>query len=49
MRLMNSLPTDILQRVRAAGWAPLISLTDEPGWSPTAGQTTSAHWNRPVE
>ena len=49
VRLMNGLPTDIVPRVRAAGWAPLISLTDEPGWPPPAAQTTSAHWNRPVE
>ena len=49
VRLMNSLPTDILARVRARGWAPLISLTDETCWPPPAGQATSAHWNRPVE
>ena len=49
VRLMNSLPTDVLARVRAAGWSPLISLTDEPSWPPPAGQATSAHWNRPVE
>ena len=49
VRLMNSLPTDILHRVRAAGWAPLITLSDETDWPVPAGQTTSAHWNRPVE
>ena len=60
VRLMNSLPTDILRRVRAAGYAPLMRLTDESGASladallawqgaRSASQTTSAHWNRPVE
>ena len=49
VRLMNSLPTDVLARVRARGWAPLNSLTDETCWPPPSGQATSAHWNRPVE
>ena len=49
VRLMNSLPTDLLLRVRDAGWAPLITLTDEPGFPPPDRSTTSAHWNRPVE
>lgn len=49
VRLMNSLPTDILQRVRDKGWTPLISLSDEPGFPPPDQPTTSAHWNRPVE
>lgn len=49
VRLLNSLPTDILTRVRAAGWTPLITLTDETNWPLPAGQATSAHWNRPVE
>ena len=49
VRLLNSLPTDILARVRAAGWSPLITLTDESSWPPPVGQATSAHWNRPVE
>ena len=49
IRLMNSLPTDLLLRVRDAGWTPLISLTDEPGFPAPDRPTTSAHWNRPVE
>ena len=49
VRLMNSLPTDILHRARAAGWAPLITLTDESAFPPPDGPATSAHWNRPVE
>lgn len=43
VRLMNSLPTDNLARVRAAGWTPLIVLEEE-----RPAETTSAHWNRPV-
>ena len=60
VRLMNSLPTDILRRVRAAGYTPLMTLTDESGaalsdalraWQGErmTAETTSAHWNRPVE
>ena len=60
VRLMNSLPTDILHRVRAAGYAPLMCLTNESGANLTnairawqgervAAEATSAHWNRPVE
>ena len=60
VRLMNSLPTDIVARVRAAGWPVLMTLTGESGgeienairvWNggKSRGETTSAHWNRPVE
>lgn len=60
VRLMNSLPTDVLGRVRAAGYAPLMTLTDESGEAladairvlrgeKTGLPTTSAHWNRPIE
>ena len=60
VRLMNSLPTDIVARVRAAGWPVLMTLTGESGgeienairvWNggKSAGETTAAHWNRPVE
>lgn len=60
IRLMNSLPTDVLARVRAAGYAPLVSLSDESGESlreavnayqgrKSLRDVTSAHWNRPVE
>lgn len=60
VRLMNSLPTDVLFRVRQAGYAPMMSLTDESGEAlaaavnayqggPRSLETTSAHWNRPIE
>ncbi len=60
VRLMNSLPTDVLFRVRAAGYAPLMNLSDESGESlreavnaylgrKSSRDVTSAHWNRPVE
>lgn len=60
VRLMNSLPTDVLARVRAAGYAPLVNLSDESGESlreavnayqgrKSDRNVTSAHWNRPVE
>ena len=44
VRLMNTLPTDNLARVKAAGYAPLIELTLEGGEGSTSG-----HWNRPVD
>lgn len=60
VRLMNSIPTDILERVRRANWRPLMTLSNEAGgalsmavtaWKggKTWGETTSAHWNRPME
>ncbi len=49
VRLMNSVPTDVLGKVRAARYAPLITLTDETAWPSDAKETTTAHWNRPVE
>ena len=60
VRLMNSVPTDILGRVRAAKWPALMTLTGEEGAEISSavyawkggkfdGETTSAHWNRPVE
>ena len=60
VRLMNSLPTDSVARVRAAGWACLCELTDETGETlrqaaealrgrKTALETTAGHWSRPVE
>jgi len=60
VRLMNSLPTDVLSRVRGAGYIPLMKLNDESGaqlaeairvWQGEkgTGETTSAHWNRSVE
>lgn len=60
VRLMNSLPTDVLSRVRQAGYALLLSLTDETGTvlrdalqayqgGKSAQETTAAHWNRPIE
>ena len=60
VRLMNSVPTDILGRVRAAHWPALMTLSGEEGaeiqsavraWmgGKTDIETTSAHWNRPVE
>lgn len=60
VRLMNSVPTDIVARVRAAGWPALMTLNGESGaeldnavaiWngSKGRGESTSAHWNRPVE
>ncbi len=60
VRLMNSVPTDILGRVRSAGWTPMMTLNGESGvemeyavavWNggKGRGETTSAHWNRPVE
>ena len=60
VRLMNSVPTDIVGRVRQAGWPALMTLSGESGeeieqavhvWKggKSAGETTAAHWNRPVE
>lgn len=60
VRLMNSLPTNVLARVRKAGYAPLISLTNEAGEElsrsvaalrglETGERTTSGHWKNPVE
>lgn len=60
VRLMNSVPTDIVGRVRQAGWPALMTLNGESGaeidnavavWKgeKSRGETTSAHWNRPVE
>ena len=60
VRLMNSVPTDLLARVRSAGYTPMMSLCDESDaalaeaiavWSGQRGmgESTSAHWNRPVE
>lgn len=60
VRLMNSLPTDNLSRVRAAGYAPVMELTDESGegleeaiavWcgAKASWPVTGGHWNRPVE
>ncbi len=60
VRLMNSVPTDVVSRVRSAGYTPLMTLNDETGvalqealrvWQGgrSQGETTSAHWNRPVE
>ena len=60
MRLMNSVPTDIVARVRSAGWPTMMTLNGESGAEITnavavwngekgRGESTSAHWNRPVE
>ncbi len=60
VRLMNGLPTDLVERVRHARYVPLMTLTDESGdalddavaiWQGRKGrgEATSAHWNRPVE
>lgn len=60
VRLMNSVPTDIVERVRRAGWPAMMTLNGESGaeienavavWNGEKGrgESTSAHWNRPVE
>ncbi len=60
VRLMNSVPTDIVDRVRRAGWPALMTLNGESAeeldsaiavWQGEKGwnDATSAHWNRPVE
>ena len=57
---MNSVPTDILGRVRSANWPALMTLNGEEGAEIQSAvyawmggkpdiETTSAHWNRPVE
>ncbi|MBQ3157779.1 MAG: U32 family peptidase [Clostridia bacterium] len=60
VRLLNSVPTDLLSRVRSAGWPALMTLNEESGtelasalhaWEGSRfdGETTAAHWSRPVE
>lgn len=60
VRLMNSVPTDIVERVRRAGWSAMMTLNGESGaeiesavavWNGEKGrgESTSAHWSRPVE
>ena len=60
VRLMNSVPTDIVGRVRSAGWPALMTLNDERGaalaeavsvWQggKSRQETNAGHWNRPVE
>ncbi len=60
VRLMNSVPTDLVSRVRRAGWTPLMTLNAERdealqsavavfGGGMRRGEATAAHWNRPVE
>ena len=60
VRLMNSVPTDVLSRVRSTKWSAMMTLNGESGaelasavWAWKGGkgdvETTSAHWNRPVE
>ena len=60
VRLMNSVPTDIVVRVRSAGWPAMMTLNGESGaeianavaiWKGEKGrgESTSAHWIRPVE
>ena len=60
VRLMNSVPTDIVGRVRQAGWPAMMTLNGESGaeidnavavWKGEKGrgEATSARWNRPVE
>lgn len=60
VRLMNSVPTDVVSRVRSAGYTPLMTLNSESGaalaeavsiWQGGKAQseTTAGHWNRPVE
>ena len=60
VRLMNSVPTDIVGRVRQAGWPAMMTLNGESGaeidnavavWKgeKARGEATSARWNRPVE
>ncbi len=60
VRLMNSVPTDIVERVRRAGWPSLMTLNGETCpelasaltvWrgGKASGEITSAHWKRPVE
>lgn len=60
VRLMNSVPTNIVERVRRAGWSAMMTLNGESGaelenaiavWKGGKGwgESTSAHWSRPVE
>ena len=60
VRLMNSVPTDVVSKVRHAGYTPLMTLGEEHGaalaeaisvWQGARStmETTSAHWSRPVE
>ena len=60
VRVMNSVPTDLVSRVRRAGYPPLMTLNAESGaalaeavrvWQGGAAQSavTSAHRSRPVE
>lgn len=60
VRLMNSVPTDLVERVRRAGYTPLMTLNGETGaelmqavtvWQGgrAEGETNAGHWNRPVE
>ncbi len=60
VRLMNSVPTDVVSRVRSAGYTPLMTLNGETGaalmealsvWQGGKSQqeTNAGHWNRPVE
>lgn len=60
VRLMNSVPTDVVSRVRSAGYAPLMTLNGENGaaledalavWqgAKSRQEANAGHWNRPVE
>ncbi len=60
VRLMNSVPTDLMDRVRRAGYTPLMTLNGENGaeladalhvWrgGESHMETNAGHWNRPVE
>lgn len=60
VRLMNRVPTDVVGRVRAAGYTPMMTLCGEEdaaleeavavwrGGKSVSG-TNAGHWNRPVE
>lgn len=60
VRLMNSVPTDVVGRVRGAGYLPLMTLNAEEGAAlaeavsvfnggKSQQETNAGHWNRPVE
>lgn len=60
VRLMNSVPTDVVSRVRGAGFVPLMTLNAEEGAAlaeavsvfnggKSQQETNAGHWNRPVE
>ncbi|MBQ8200717.1 MAG: U32 family peptidase [Clostridia bacterium] len=60
VRLMNSIPTNVVARVRSAGYTPLMTLNGESGaelsdalniWrgGKSCSETNAGHWNRPVE